>query len=380
MKKISYLELSSLILTITISFNLGINLYILKNNTGINSWLTIIISYIIGLIPLLITLYISNYQPTLTIYEKNITLFGKTIGNIINITISFILFIIAITLIYNVISFITTQFLYHTPMLISSILLISLAAYAATKEINVISHVSLILMTLNIIVFIISTTSLIKEINLDYLLPILKTDQSNILITSIKITIINILPIIIILIIPKASITNQKKYHKSIIISYITGMLITFIIITGTITTLGIYLTKTFEYSEYIVLKKIKLFGFLERIENIASTQWITETFIYLSLIIYSIAKSITHKKNDNKEELNYHKENTPKKRFIYTCIIIGIIIIITNNYLFTNITKFNNYIETTFIYIVSLLIPIYIIIGIKIRFIYLQKKYKKKP
>jgi len=369
MKKISYLELSSIVLTVIISFNLGINLYILKNNTGINSWISIIIAYLIGIIPLTLTIYISNYHPSLTIYEKNITLFGKTIGSIINIIISFILFVIAITILYNLISFITTQFLYHTPMLISAILLVALATYAATKEINVISHVSLILITINLIIFIISTLSLTKEIHLDYLLPILKTDQNNLIPTSLKIAIINTLPLLIILIIPKANITNQKKYSKSIIISYIIGMLISFIITTGTISTLGIYLTKTFEYAEYIVLKKIKLFGFLERIENISSIQWITESFIYLTLIIYSIAKSITHKKDDIKEELNYHKVDNAKKKFIYTCIITGIIIIITNNYLFTSITKFNNYLETAFIYIVSLLIPIYLIISIKIMF-----------
>lgn len=367
MKKISYLEISSLVLTIIISFNLGINLYFLKNNTGIDSWITIIISYIIGLIPLFLTIYISNYKPNLNIFEKNITLFGKTIGKFINLIISFILFIIAITILYNVTSFITTQFLYHTPMLITSILLVALATYATTKEINVISHVSLILITINLIIFILSTTSLIKEIHLDYLLPILKTPPKNIFITSIKLMIINTLPLLIILIIPKDNITNQKKYQKSIIVAYIIGMFISFVITTTTITVLNIYLTKAFEYSEYIALKKIKLFGFLERVENIISIKWITEAFIYLSLIIYSITKSITYKKIDNKEELNYHKVDKSKRKFIYTSIIIGIITVITTNYLFPSITTFNNYLENNFIYIVSILIPIYLIITLRI-------------
>ena len=367
MKKISYLELSSLVLTIIISFNLGVNLYFLKNNTSIDSWITIIISYLLGLIPLFLTLYISNYQKNLNLFEKNIKLFGKTIGKIINLIISLVLFIIAITLLYNVTNFITTQFLYHTPMLITSISLVALATYATTKKINVISHVSLILITINLIIFIFSTTSLIKEIHLDYLLPIIKTPFKNIFTTALKLTIINTIPLIIILIIPKNNITNPNKYHKSIITAYIVGMIISFIITTTTIATLNIYLTKTFEYSEYIVLKKIKLLGFLERVENIISIKWITETFIYLSLIIYTITKSIIYKKENEKEELNYHKINNNNKIFIYTSIIIGIIIIITTNYLFPSITVFNNYLEKKFIYIVSILIPIYIIISLKI-------------
>ena len=367
MKKISYLELSSLVITIIISFNLGINLYFLKNNSGIDSWITIIITYIIGLIPLFITLYINSYETNLNIFEKNINLFGIHIGRLINLIISLILFIIGITLIYNVTSFITIEFLYHTPMLITSILLISLSVYASNKGINVISHVSLILMTINLIVFILSTTSLIKEIHLDYLLPILKTSKENILTTSIKLAIINTTPLIIISIIPKNNITNPNKYNKSIIIAYLIGALISFIITTTTITTLNIYLTKTFEHSEYIALKKIKLFGFLERVENIISIKWITETFIYLSLIIYTIPQSLIYKKIDTKEELNYHKIDKNKNKFIYVNVITSIIIIITSHYIFPSITTFNNYLEKIFTNIISILIPIYLIITIKI-------------
>ena len=345
MKKISYLEASSLLLTIIITFNLGVNLYLLKNNTGIDSWLTILLAYLIGLIPLSLTLYIDSYKPDLTIYEKNIHLFGK-IGTIINIMISLIIFIIAITILYNVTSFINTQFLYHTPIFLTSLLLIALSIYATSKGINVISHISIILMTGSIILFFLSTTSLVKEVNLDYLLPILKTNHESIFLASLKLAIINTLPVIIILIIPKNSITNPQKYHKSLIITYLFGALISFIITTTTITTLNIYLTKAFEYAEYIALKKIKLLGFLERVENIISIKWITESFIYLTLIIYTI---------------------TQNKKIKYNYIPIGITILLTTTYLFPSITTFNNYLETTFIYLISILIPIYLIITLKI-------------
>ena len=348
MKKISYLELSSLLLSILISFNLGINIYLLKNNTGIDSWLTIIIAYIIGFIPLLLTIYIANYKPHLNLYEKNIALFGKT-GILINIIISMIFLIIAITILYNVTSFINTQFLYHTPMFITLLLLIALSVYATTKDINVITHISIIIMAINIILFILSTTSLIKETHIDYLLPFIKTPPGNIITTAIQLSIINTLPIIIILIIPKNNLTNPKKYHKSLIITYLIGMFISFIIITSTITTLDIYLTKIFEYAEYIALKKIKLFGFLERVENIISIKWITESYIYITIIIYALTKNIKRKHN-------------------YLPITIGTIILIMTIYIFPSITSFDNYLETLFTPIISILIPIYIIITIKIK------------
>lgn len=359
MKKISYLELSSIFLTIIISLNTGINIYILKQSVGVNSWIAIILSYIIGIIPLLLTNYISNYHKELNLFEKNKHLFGDIIGTIINIFISIILFIIAMTILYNITSFITTQFLYRTPLIISAILLVVLAVYCSAKEINVISHISIILMIINIIMFILSNISLINEIKLDNLLPILNIDTNKLLISSLKIAIINILPIIIILIIPKDKITNQDKYHKSLIISYLIGFLISIIITIGTIGTLGIYLTKAFEFSEYMVLKKIKLFGFLERIENIVSMNCITESYLYLTMLIYTISKNIP-KKND--------------RTFKYTNILIGLLLIITTTNIFNNITTFNNYLNNIFIYIVALLLIPYLLITLKI---FINKKCK---
>ena len=154
MKKISYLELSAIFLTIMISLNTGININILKNTTDVNSWIAIIIAYIIGIIPLLLVFKIANYQKNLNLFEKNRHLFGNTVGTIINLFIIVILFIIAGTILYNIVSFITTQFLYHTPLIISASLLVSLAIYCSVKEINVISHITIILMSINIILFI----------------------------------------------------------------------------------------------------------------------------------------------------------------------------------------------------------------------------------
>ena len=110
-----------------------------------------------------------------------------------------------------------------------------------------------------------------------------------------------------------------------------------------------------------MVLKKIKLFGFLERIENIVSMSCITESYIYITLLIYTISKNIPRKNN---------------KTFKYTNIIIGLLLIIMSNYIFDNITSFNNYTENIFIYIISLLIIPYIIITIKI---YTKNRRKNK-
>ena len=361
MKKISYLELSAIFLSIIISFNCGINLYIIKSSCHLDSWIAIIISYIIGLIPLTLTLYIATYHEELNLFEKNKHLFGDHLGTIINTIISSIFFIIAITLLYNIISFIGSEFLYRTPLTISAILLVTIIIYACLKEINVITHISFILISLCFILFFLSNISLITEIKLDNLLPIFKTNPINIYLSAIKLTIINTLPIIAILIIPKAKVTNIDKYNRALIITYIIGSLISLTITLSTISTLGIYLTEVFKYPEYIVLKKIKLFGFLERSENIIAIKWIIESYIYITFLIYTIAKSFPIKK---------------ERTYTYINIFLGLILIIPIKYLFKNTIVFSKYLNTYFIYPVSILIIIYLIICLGI---YLKKRQIKK-
>ena len=76
MRKISYFELSAIFLAIITTFNSGINMHIVKDSADVNAWLAILLSYFIGFIPVILTLYIANYKTELNILEKNKYLFG----------------------------------------------------------------------------------------------------------------------------------------------------------------------------------------------------------------------------------------------------------------------------------------------------------------
>ena len=354
MKKISYLELASIIIIQTVTTFFGISVSILKAGAGINSWLSALISYIIGFIPLLIIIYISNYEPNLKLNEKINNLYGKTIGFFINLILSLILIVLGITLLYNINNFILSQFLYRTPFLISCILFILLVTYTTNKGINVITKTAFLLLILNIALYTINIEALFQSIDINNFFPILKENTNNILPTSIKISCINYLPLLTILNIPKNKLTVPKKYNKTLIISYIIGAIISLGLVITTFGVLGIDLINTFEYSEYIVLRKIKLLGFLERIENIISLQWIIGTFIYLSIIIYTITNSFTIKKTKIKK---------------YANIISASIFIIITTILFKDNTIFDSYIKNVFPYVMSGFTLIYILLFTKILF-----------
>ena len=352
MKKISYLEIASLIIIQTVTTFFGISVSILKEGAGVNSWLSALISYIIGFIPLLMIIYISNYRSDLKLNQKINNLFGNKIGFCINLLFSILLISLGITLLYNINNFILSQFLYRTPFLVSCILFMIIIIYNTNKGINVISKMSLLLLILNIFLYTINIATLFQNIDLSNFLPLLKENTNNILPTSIKISCINYLPLLMILTIPKDKVTVPKKYTKTVIIAYIIGAIISFGLVITTFGVLGIDLVNTFEYSEYIVLRKVKLLGFLERIENIISLQWIIGTYIYLTVIIHTISKSIPIKSIKINKFIN---------------LIIGTVLVSLTIFIFKDNTIFDNYVKNIFPYFMGSILIIYILIFIKI-------------
>ena len=328
MKKISNTEIASLISIQTITLYTGININLIKNTTGINIWISILLADLIGLIPICLYLYIAKYKPNLKINEKINDLY-KNSGRLLNLILNIIILILGITILYNITNFITSQLLYRTPQIMIIIFLILIAIYNANEGIETISRVSLIMLSFNLILFLISFISLSSHINLD-----------------------NFLPILITLVIPKDNARNKKHYNKSIIKGYILGIIISFLVVITTYGVLGPYLVNIFEYPEYIVLKKVTLLGFLERIENIVSNQWIIGNYVYLTLIIYYLGESCLLSKKVNTKYLN---------------ILYGTILILASTLIFKNNTIFHSYVKNILPYFTSLLIIIYILLTIKI-------------
>lgn len=351
MKKISNTEIASLISIQTITLYTGININLIKNATGINIWISILLADLIGLIPICLYLYIAKYKPNLKINEKINDLY-KNSGRLLNLILNIIILILGITILYNITNFITSQLLYRTPQIMIIIFLILVAIYNANEGIETISRVSLIMLSFNLILFLISFISLSSHINLDNFLPILKDNPNKIILSSLKLTSINFLPILITLVIPKDNARNKEHYNKSIIKGYILGIIISFLVVITTYGVLGPYLVNIFEYPEYIVLKKVTLLGFLERIENIVSNQWIIGNYVYLTLIIYYLGESCLLSKKVNTKYLN---------------ILFGTILILASTLIFKNNTIFHSYVKNILPYFTSLLIIIYILLTIKI-------------
>ena len=356
--KLNPLQFSCLLIFPILSMFSGIGLYNIIKISNIDSYISTIISTILGLLIILLFINILNYEKDLTLPEKNIKLFGPLIGNIINYIINILTLIIAISLIYSISNFIISQFLSATPPIIILVLMSLTTIYAISKGIETISRTSIIFFIIIILLTITSTIGLIPNFDIKNIKPILEHGINPTIKGGIILTLTNIVPIFILLIIPKNNITNNNKVSKYIIITYLISMLFIFLATLLTIASLGTHLLNLFPPPEYMVLKKISILGFIDRIENIIYIKWLLTDFISFTLLIYYISNSI------NK-----------KKKQIIIPIITTIIVIYLSQLLFKDNTIFKHYTTSIYPYLNLLYLTIMIIIASKILLYNIQKK-----
>ena len=357
MKKIKPLEFACLIPFCIIGILIGINTQRTFNIAEEDAYISIILTIILGIIPIILFSYIHNYEKDLKINNKIEKLYGKYLGTFINILIIIIFIVVSIVLLYDISNFISSQYLYRTPISIIALLLIITTIYNVSKGIENMSRITIIIFFINIILLISGYGTLLTKIDTSNFFPILKNGIKNPLISSLYSASCSILPLYLLLIIPKNNIKNQNKTKLYVILFYIISTIISLIMIISTLGTLGIYLCKLYEYPTYIALKSVSILSILERTENILSMQWAMAYLIILSYIIYYISENIT-------DHIKIKKE--------YITSIIGIIIFILSIISFKNNIIFNNF---TSKYLPIITLPILIISIITSILIFIKKR-----
>lgn len=358
--KINSLQLGSMLLALSITTFLGIGIFDIIKAAGVDAYLSVFVGSVVGIILFLLFLYIANYEPELSICEKTKKLFGPIFGTILNILLCISAFILGTTVFYNLINFTVSQFLSETPFTVIGIVFAFIIAFINIKGIETLSRTSLVLISINVILFLVCIFGIFPTFELENLKPFLANGLSNPLKGMIYMLALNVVPIFLLLIIPKNSIEDKKHYNKYLFVAYLFGCLVMITAILLTVGSLGIYLASYYQYPEYMVLKRIDIFDFIDRIENLIILQWFFGAFISMSVTVFFISKNIKLKK----EKIN---KLVP--------VIITILLLITSLTVFPNNTVYNNFSYKYAIYPRFLTLLIEIIIGVAI---IIKKRIKK--
>ncbi len=356
-EKIGSFQLSSAFILCMVSSSIGLSLHTTIKLAGIDSYISVAIGSLMGILPLLLFLYIFNYKEDLPIYEKTKILFGKMIGTIINLLIVILYVVIGGTVLFNLGNFIVSQYLSETPLLLILLVLGLTIFHIINKGFETITRVSSICVVIAVSFFAFSFAYLIREFNLDNLKPILEFGIKKPIWAGFINMLITLSPVYTLLIFPKNNLVNKDKINRYIIIQYLIASIIIFLVSFLSNGILGKYLISLYQYPGYISLKRISLFGFIDRIENFLSLHWILSSFINLAMIFYYIKGNIMQKK---------------ESKIFNLFLCLGIIFV--SYKVFCNNTLFNNYTYKVYPYFLGILLFIYLLIGI---FIFVRRKRK---
>jgi spore germination protein KB len=345
MKKIEALEYNTLLWFLIRASFVEATAGLLISLVHQDAWISVVIGSLLGIIPFLLYNYLKNKYPDKTIIQINKQLFGK-LGTFLNIITIIGIFIFGLTSFWTLIQFINSQFLYKTSNWIISITLMIPIFYAASQDIRTISKVSLFMFYITIVFITFIIFGLYGEIEIDNLKPILENKMSNIFYGAFVFIAFNILPIYILMIIPKSKITNNKKKSLFYIISTLTLLNAIFM----TITIFGIDLAYLYEYPTFHLLKRVNILDIIDRVESILTLEWILALFIQIVMSIYFTYIAI--------KQTFKTKEKTNKYLTPFICLLITIL----NNFIFkthgTENLFFQNYL-TYILYFVCLIIPL---------------------
>ena len=339
MKKINSLEYYTLIwFSIRACFpelTFTIMLHLIKEDT----WVSILIGAIIGVIPFIIYEKIKEKYPNDNLITINKKIFPK-LSKIINSLIIVMSLISAVYIFWILIKFTNSLFLYKTNAWIISLILIIPIYYASTKDIHIISKISLLLFFTSILFQLLTTIGLIKNVDLNGIKPFLQSKTTNIIYSSIIYISLNISKLFFLTTIPKKRIKNYS-FKKNLIMYIFTNIPILNIVI-ATTCTFGIDLTLLYEYPAFQVLKRVNILGIFNKVESILAIEAIFALFIQIIIIIY------------------YIKEISNKKTNKYIPILICLIIVIISTNIFKTYKAEEVFFEKYLLYLIS---PIFILL-----------------
>lgn len=361
-KKITVLEMCSLTWQLILSSGIGIAAYVAFFSVKQDAWISVIVSGIIGLIPLSIYLYLMNYRKDLDFFSLNEYLFGNILGKIINTIIVAVVSLCVIIYFFNLTNFISSQYLNKTNNILIIIVLIVPVIYLLLQDLKVIGRTTFILFLFSLVLLFFSIVGLLGQIELDNIKPIMENSIGDIFITASKLICYMVFQLILLLSVPKNDIVNNKNFTKSILKTYFLVYIIATAVLFIIVGVLGSNLALIYQYPEFHVLKRISIGGFIERVESTLSLRWIFYMFTIVVFGLYFVKKYLS---------VTFNIKNDSIIKFIIT--ITSLIILLLSNQIFKNNTEGN--------YALLNILPIilYLTIFLTIIVMFIRTKTKKK-
>lgn len=273
--KISSLTFSLIFMCMLNSSLLGILFPYLLHESKTSFYISLGISYIVGLVLIFIYLKIFNFLPDKDIFKKIDAIFPKWLSKIISIMLILLVFLITIIIIWRLVTFISSEFLVETPNLFIGLLIAAPLLYAASTDFDVIGRLATFCLSVAFLLLLFNVISLFSQVDLTNLKPLLNFDLIHTGKSVIVFSFLVLTPAFLTLIIPKSNVTDPSKISKSLLSMYTLEMISIFLIFFIIVTVLGIDIANLYTFPSYVVLKTLSVLSFIQNTENISILVWV---------------------------------------------------------------------------------------------------------
>ncbi len=254
---------------------------------GPDSWLSLIIAGIAGLLVVWLNTYLGGLFPDKTLAEVISFLLGKWFGGLLNVLIVFAAMITGTQVIWYVGDFFTTVFMPEYPTYPINVLFIAIIAIAMLYGLEAMARAIEIFFMVGFPLLLLSFLMLSPEIKVENLLPMLEKGIVPAIKGTIPLLSLTVIPLIALNLVYPINIEDVKCAKKSIFKGYLLGTVTTFIAVMMAILTLGSTVTANLRFPLFTSTKLISLGTVFSRIEAIVVFVWIITNFIATFFYFY---------------------------------------------------------------------------------------------
>lgn len=271
------------------SFFLGFGYSVILYYTNKDSWICFLLGTLLGII---LIYGISKIKQQM----KNQVLKDYLIKNkFLKYILLFIFFLFNIYILSQLFfileTFASSFFLINSPTFFILLPIFFLIYRITKKSWQSIGRMAEIFMPISLFIVILSVLILTPYGTTDKFFPIMTESTTDMIKCTLFFAFYTSSPFLLLLNAPMEDTKLIRKYLLSTLTIIIIGILI--------IAVLGPNLIQIYRYPEYMILKKIKVFQFLEKVENIVSITWILDVFMTLAMSANNIKQILPTKKNN---------------------------------------------------------------------------------
>ena len=285
------------LLTITATMSVGGSILVIGSTVaGIakqDAWMSAIITTIFGVLVMLMYFYLGSTYPNMTLIGLLRKIFGKWLGFAFSVGYVFFFFTIAMHIPYYISSFIG-RWMPETPPLAINLFYVAAIVVAMLYGIEAIARASEIFYFTVTVMFIIFVLLLAKEINIEYVTPILARGITPVLKGSYFLSCFVTFAVINVLMIFPRHVAADPKAKTALIKSQLWSGSLSFFTILLTILILGYTVTSKASFPTLLLAEEINIGNFLVRMEYVISVIWLMTEFMIGQFFFFSAVTSLS--------------------------------------------------------------------------------------